>query len=43
MKGLRTFFVVNAFLFIALWIALVGVHVQLFKLDLARENQQENS
>ncbi|MEE1673333.1 GGDEF domain-containing protein [Agarivorans aestuarii] len=43
MKGLRTFFVVNAFLFIALWIALVGVHVQLFKLDLARENQQINT
>ncbi|MDO6688111.1 MULTISPECIES: EAL domain-containing protein [unclassified Agarivorans] len=43
MKGLRTFFVVNAFLFIALWISLVGVHVQLFKLDLARENQQINT
>ncbi|MGY5449399.1 EAL domain-containing protein [Agarivorans sp. MS3-6] len=43
MKGLRTFFVVNAFLFIALWVALVGVHVQLFKLDLARENQQINA
>ncbi|WP_432463186.1 EAL domain-containing protein [Agarivorans sp. QJM3NY_33] len=43
MKGLRTFFVVNALLFIALWGGLVSVHVQLFKQDLAHENQQINT
>ncbi len=40
MKGLRTFFVANAFLFIMLWLAVVAVHLQLFKADLAREDQQ---